>query len=77
MRKLNIALKVFQILFIIVGMIMLVSVISDAARYTLPYQAYEEKVFLKQINNSLYVITLFVGAIALETLVSKTEIQEE
>ncbi|MCP4540329.1 MAG: hypothetical protein GY832_24590 [Chloroflexi bacterium] len=77
MRKLNISLKALQILFIVVGIIMLVSVISDAARYTLPYQAYEEKVFLKQINNSLYVITLFVGATALETLVSKTEMREE
>ncbi len=77
MRKLNIALKVLQILFIVVAMIMLVSVISDAARYTLPYRFYEEKAFLKQINNSLYVITLFVGATALETLISRTERREE
>jgi hypothetical protein len=77
MRILKIALKVLQVLFIVLGLVGFIMVFADASRLRLPAQAYEEVALLMHLLNTLEVICLFVAAIALQTIIPRTETKQE
>ncbi len=77
MKIVNIGLKALQVLLIIIGVIMFVMNAADTSKLTLPSRSYEEVVFLGHILNAVQAIVVFVAAIALETIISKTETKEK
>ncbi len=77
MKIVNIALKALQALLVIIGVIMFVMNAAATAKLSLPSRSYEEVVFLGHILNAVQAIVVFVAAIALETIISKTETKEK